>query len=170
MAYRSYLILLSSSPTVGTVCERRWMKYLPVQRAEVSFVLDVRFLYPAHRCASSFRRCLKKSTHLHNIASAQHGTLRGARGIRQSRTQHCGKWNPSRAMARQAWLPTTPSYIDASFALVRRWDRTLSRTGCDQGMHTFVFVEGTRPDRCRRIGVPCRLLRVSQGQRRESHA
>src|SRR5713101_1515994 len=31
-----------------------------------------------------FCRCLKGSAHLHNIASAQHRTLRSARGIQQS--------------------------------------------------------------------------------------
>jgi hypothetical protein len=90
--------------------------------------------------------------------------------IRQSRTQHCGKRNSSRAMARQAWLPAAPGYSDTSFALARRRDGTLSRTGCDQGMRTFVFVQGTHPDHYRHIGVPCRLYRVSQGQRWKSHA
>ena len=99
-----------------------------------------------------------------NIASAQHRTLRGVRGLRQSRTQHCGKWNPSCAMARQAWLPVASGYSHTSFSLARRRNCTLSRAGGGQGMHTFVVVQGTRPDCFRHIGVSCCLHRVSQGQ------
>ena len=145
------------------------MKYLLVRHAEVSFVLDVRFLCPALRCASGSCRCLKGSAHL-QIASAQHRTMRGVRGLRQNRTQHCGKWNPSCAMARQAWLPVAPSYSDTSFSLARRGNRALSRASGDQGMHTFVVVLGTNPDCFCHIGVPCCLHRISQGQRWESHA